>query len=147
MVGAGADIGFVVDGAVGIASGIILIQRARAVSGAVWFGNAEVHSAAGKQPHTVRPKILRRRQKVRRQFAIDGKAPGFDIKIAASLTLQCAGLLKICNVSPQSTQVWDCLLISGQERRAWAGWVEIDKGRESVALESRVEVVVLSGAM
>src|SRR5579863_7464495 len=59
------------------------------------------------------------------------------------MALQGAGLLKVSNVAPQATQVWDCLLISRQERRAWAGWVKIYERRVPIALQARVKVIVL----
>src|SRR5258708_30577185 len=143
MVGARADIRFKIYRAVGIAAGIVLIQSAGAIPVDVWLGDAKVDSSAGKQPHAMRSKILCRCQKVGRQFVINRKPPGFDIQVTASMALQGPRLLKVSNVAPQAAQVGGCLLISRQERRAGATWVEIDERSESVALQTGVQVVIL----
>ena len=143
MVGARTDIGFKVYRTVGIAAGIVLIQSARAIPIDVWLGDAKVDSSAGKQPHTARSKILRRCQKVGRQFMINRKAPGFDVQVTAPVALQGSRLLKIDNVAPEAAQVRGCLLISRQEGRARAGWVKIYERGEPVAFEAGVEVIVL----
>src|ERR1700730_4304263 len=147
MIGARTDIRFKVYRAVGIASGIELIQSASAISIDVRVDNAEVHPSSGKQPHTARSQILRRCQKVGRQFVINGQASSVDIEVTAPVSLQGPRLLKIGNVASQAAQVWNRLLIRRQERCAGATGVEIDKRSEPVAFQAGIEIIVLGGAV
>ena len=93
MVSAGANIALVVDRTVRDRRlGIVLVERRVQMMlpslSSCGLVRAEIYASAGKQSHAPGSEVLRRRQKIRRQFVFDGQPPGLDVKVAAALALQ-----------------------------------------------------------
>src|SRR5579864_1265832 len=93
----------------------------------------------------MRPQILRRHEKVRWQFVLDGQAPDLRVQIAPALALQSAGLL--LNSHWQSTQVRYRLLVRRHQGCAQPTRIEVDEGGIPVTFEARIEVIILGCAV